>query len=61
MHPPIPLCSPLLLKEHSSPGVLAGIPVAMVGVVLVARPSFLFGGQAQQQQPKGGIRCVPRQ
>ena len=43
-------CSPFLLGEHSSPGVLLGIPVAMVGVVLVAKPSFLFEGG-------GGIRC----
>jgi drug/metabolite transporter (DMT)-like permease len=32
------------LKERSSIGVLLGIPVAMIGVVLVAQPSFLFGG-----------------
>ncbi|KAL4421372.1 hypothetical protein ABPG75_010663 [Micractinium tetrahymenae] len=38
--------SPFILRERSSLGVLFGIPVAMVGVILVAQPSFIpwFGG-----------------
>lgn len=53
--PPRLLCSPFILRERSSRGVLLGIPVAMVGVVLVAQPSFIpwFGGG-------GGIRWAAR-
>jgi drug/metabolite transporter (DMT)-like permease len=51
--PVLPLCSPLILKEKSSTGTLLGIPVAMLGVVLVAKPTFLFGGDS------AGIRWGP--
>lgn len=40
----VAVLGPVVLKERSSIGVLLGIPVAMIGVVLVAQPSFLFGG-----------------
>ncbi|EFN50789.1 hypothetical protein CHLNCDRAFT_142523 [Chlorella variabilis] len=36
---------PIILKERSSTGTLLGIPVAMVGVVLVAQPGIVFGGE----------------
>ncbi|PRW32584.1 Solute carrier family 35 member G1 [Chlorella sorokiniana] len=40
----VAMLSPVILKEKPSKGTLLGIPVAMVGVVLVARPSFIFRG-----------------
>ena len=51
LHPPAR--SPLVLKERPSRGTLVSIPMALVGVVLVAHPSFVFGGG-------GGIRCAGR-
>lgn len=36
--------SPLLLKELPSRGVWVALPLSVVGVVLVAQPSFIFGG-----------------
>ncbi|KAL4432832.1 hypothetical protein ABPG77_008158 [Micractinium sp. CCAP 211/92] len=45
--------SPFILGERSSRGTLLGIPVAMLGVLLVAQPSFLFGSRAG-----GGISLV---
>lgn len=48
---PLSPCSPAILGERSSRGTLLGIPVAMLGVLLVAQPSFLFGTRGG-----GGIR-----
>ncbi|KAL4458074.1 hypothetical protein ABPG75_012939 [Micractinium tetrahymenae] len=45
--------SPFILGERSSRGTLLGIPIAMVGVLLVAQPSFLFG-----RRGGGGISLV---
>ena len=40
----VALLSPLLLREAPSRGVLAAIPACLLGVLLVAQPTFLFGG-----------------
>ena len=45
---PPKLQAPLVLGEGASCGVtLAALPVCLAGVVLVARPTFLFGSGAQ--------------
>ena len=36
--------APIFLKERSGPGVWMAIVVAAAGVVLIVRPTFLFGG-----------------
>lgn len=36
--------SPLVLGEPAGRGVALALPLCVVGVVLVAQPSFLFGG-----------------
>ncbi|KAL4431066.1 hypothetical protein ABPG75_006322 [Micractinium tetrahymenae] len=38
--------SPLVLGEPAGRGVLLALPLCVVGVALVAQPSFLFGGGA---------------
>lgn len=38
--------SPLVLGEQAGRGVALALPLCVVGVVLVAQPSFLFGGGA---------------
>lgn len=40
------LLAPVFLRERTSKTVALGIMLALAGVVLVVRPSFLFGGHA---------------
>lgn len=41
----VAVLAPLLLRESTSGTVMVGIAIAIVGVVLVVHPSFVFGGQ----------------
>ena len=45
--------SPLLLREPPSRGVAAALPLSLVGVLLVAQPTFLFGGAARALSAAG--------
>lgn len=49
------LVAPVFLKERSGPRVWAAILVAAAGVVLIVRPTFLFGGA----HALGGEALVP--
>jgi drug/metabolite transporter (DMT)-like permease len=49
----VALAAPCLLGEPASRAALAAVPVALVGVALVAQPTFLFGDGAAL--PAAGI------
>jgi drug/metabolite transporter (DMT)-like permease len=45
------------LREHTGRIVWAGAALSMVGVLLVARPSFLFGGEGLPAVPVVAVLC----
>jgi drug/metabolite transporter (DMT)-like permease len=49
----VAVAAPLLLGERVGPRELFGVALGLVGVVLVAQPSFLFGGAGVTLSPLG--------
>jgi drug/metabolite transporter (DMT)-like permease len=51
------LIAAYFLREHTGRIVWAGAALSMVGVLLVARPSFLFGGEGLPAVPVVAVLC----
>jgi drug/metabolite transporter (DMT)-like permease len=49
----VAMAAPFLLGERVGPRELGGVALGMIGVLLVAQPSFLFGGEGMSLSPFG--------
>ncbi len=52
------LIASVILKERTARLVFLGMGISLIGVVMIARPSFLFGGAISELSPLAVFACV---